>query len=51
MIVYETNDKYLIHFNKNHDRFGRFAKSPGGGSKKKINTRKENDQTTKRRLV
>lgn len=30
-ITYETNNKYLLHYNKNHDKLGRFAKGPGGG--------------------
>lgn len=47
MITYETNDKYLMHFNKNHDRFGRFAKSPGGGSKKKSTLGKKMTQQQK----
>ena len=29
MITYETNNKYLMHYNKNHDKLGRFAKSTG----------------------
>lgn len=29
MMKYETNNKYLMHFNKNHDKLGRFAKGPG----------------------
>ena len=31
MMKYETNNRYLMHFNKNHDKLGRFAK--GSGSK------------------
>lgn len=29
-MAYETNNKYLMHFNKNHDRLGRFSKGSGG---------------------
>lgn len=34
-MIYETD--YLMHFNKNHDKLGRFAKGRGGSSSKKQN--------------
>ena len=39
MMKYETNNKYLMHFNKNHDKLGRFAKGSGtksSGSKNNV---------------
>ena len=40
MLVYETNNEYLMRFNKNHDNLGRFAKGHAArvnyGGKKKV---------------
>ena len=47
MITYETNNEYLMHFNKNHDKLGRFAK--GHGSKRAMN--KELDRLSRKKMT
>lgn len=39
-MIYETN--YLIHYNKNHDKFGRFAKGTSSGFYSKSTAKKLN---------
>ena len=33
-MIYETN--YLMHYNKNHDKLGRFSKGTGGEASRTI---------------
>lgn len=49
MITYETNNKYLMHYNKNHDKLGRFSKGHGVGSVESAHQEK-NHTKKKRRL-